>query len=127
MVTIQQSILRRAVTAYLRSLPGALVVRSLSSLAETLPALDRECPGILVLDADAWEAGCCAPPMDLPAILRRVCPGLSLIALADSAEQVEKCLASGADAALQKGCLDERLGQAIASCLREAEYKVPGN
>jgi DNA-binding NarL/FixJ family response regulator len=124
-VAIQQSVFRRAVTAYLRSLPGALNIRPLGSLVELLPAVDRECPDILVLDSDLWEEGSCAPPVDLLAILRRACPRLCLIVLASSDDQAAQCLAAGVRSALQKGCLDARLGDAIASCLRDMGGETP--
>lgn len=84
----------------------AVDAESLLSLLETL------CPDLLLL---GWELPGMAMERLVPA-LRRECPGLMVIALSGRLEAHRAATAVGADAFVSKGSPPEQLLEAIAHC-----------
>jgi DNA-binding NarL/FixJ family response regulator len=108
LLAARPGLMRNALTAYLRAVPGVSVDIITDFSEKILPAIAKHPPNTLILDADVVD--------DLAMLLRRLHteqPNLNCIVLADSVVQREAALAAGADHVLLKGFLDERLGQAV--------------
>ena len=108
LVVARPGLMRNALIAYLRAMPGVEVdvIADLPSAGAL--GVPRNHLDTLIIDA--------AAPADLMGLLRQLNaerPDLHCIVLADSLAQEKAALAAGAGAALLKGFLDERLGQAV--------------
>lgn len=117
LVAVQQPALRRALTAYVRSLPGVYGARAVSSLDEVLQAVYSGAVDVVALDADLWGEASSRPPGvsldDWIVRLHSICHDLHVVILANDSQQQQRSQLAGADAALLKGSLDEQLRQAI--------------
>jgi DNA-binding NarL/FixJ family response regulator len=116
LLVAKPGLMRNALTAYLRAMPG-VTVDTVGELSDTvLPVVLQRHPNAVILDADVTD--------DLLTLLGQLHaqqPNLNYIVLADSVAQQEAALAAGADYALLKGFLDERLGQAVLSSEANAQ------
>jgi DNA-binding NarL/FixJ family response regulator len=109
LVAAAAGIQRDALVSLLRAQPNMTVVAATGDILAVRRRASADPVHAIVLDgALGSHAG-----EELIAWLRKNCPAVRCIALADGAAQRQAFLAAGADDALLKGCLDEHLLMAV--------------
>jgi DNA-binding NarL/FixJ family response regulator len=103
---------RFALSALLRQQAGLVVVGEAAHAAELLARAGETAPDVVLLGWDLPGL----PAAELPAALRRACPGARLIVLSSRPEARQAALAAGADAFVSKIDPPERLLAAISAC-----------
>lgn len=101
--------MRNSLLAFLRAIPGVEVVAVVDHPATALEAARQYRPSVLIGDADLSEESL----LELLHQLHAELPVLNSVVLVNSLQQQRSFLAAGADDALLKGCLDERLRAAV--------------
>jgi two-component system nitrate/nitrite response regulator NarL len=112
MVADDQDRVRHALRTLLDAQPDFMVVAEAADVAELLRTAQAACPDVVLLD---WELPGLAVSAALP-VLRRYCPGTTIIVLSCYPEARAAALAAGADNFVSKAHPPERLLDAILGC-----------
>jgi DNA-binding NarL/FixJ family response regulator len=105
---------RFALCILLGQVPGVEIAGEAVDAADLLAQVEAACPDLVLLD---WGLRDLAAAGLLPA-LRKLCPGLRVIALSGRAEDEPTVLAAGVDAFVSKADPADRLLAAIHDCCR---------
>jgi DNA-binding NarL/FixJ family response regulator len=103
---------RFALRILLRQMPGVEIAGEAMAAAGLLAQVEAACPDLLLLDWGLQDL----TGGDLLAELRRLCPGLRVIALSGRAEDGPTVLAAGVDAFVSKADPPDHLLAAIHDC-----------
>lgn len=109
LIAVRPGLMRDALLTFLRAMRGVEVIALLDKPATALEAAHRCRPHTLVVDSDLSEEALLVVVQQLRAEL----PALNSVILVNSLRQQRAFLAAGANHALLKGCLDERLQTAV--------------
>jgi DNA-binding NarL/FixJ family response regulator len=116
LIAAPAGIMGSSLHSFMRTIPQVKVAGQTVSPTETLTALPRLHPHLLVLDADLIGP---ALPLYLQN-LRAKFPNLNIITLVNSPHQQELALTAGASHALLKGYLNDQLRRVILSAQNSA-------
>lgn len=104
-----QTEVRSALKIMLGQEPGLDVVDEVGELASLLVKARESVPDLVLLD---WELSNIRVS-DMVPLLRRLCPGMKIIALSGRPEASSSAMAAGVDAFVSKGDQPEKLLEAI--------------
>jgi DNA-binding NarL/FixJ family response regulator len=110
---------RFAMRVLLERQPGVEVIGEAVDAEDLLTQVEMTCPDLVLL---GWELPGLAP-LDLLSALRKVGPGLLVIALSGRPEAHRAALGAGVDAFVSKGDPPERLLAAIDDCCHRRQSK----
>jgi DNA-binding NarL/FixJ family response regulator len=108
-------VMRRALLAFLRAVPGVEVVNVWDDCDAALVGLAQEQPAVVIVDADVQTQ----EALRLVQTLRAEHAGLACVALVSTLDQQRAFQAVGARYALLKGFLDEQLCRALLGAGRQ--------
>jgi DNA-binding NarL/FixJ family response regulator len=102
---------RMALRTLLEQDGSAQVVDEAVDAGELLEKVEACCPDLILLDWDLAHKR----SQDMIAELRRLCPGVGIVALSGEPSACAQALAAGADAFVNKGDPPERLIEALSA------------